>query len=66
MGTEKEFHQAIADLKGYCKGTAHISSNVTEDCKAFERIVSIGYEALPWIRQLFDEEVSDDFPLSIV
>jgi hypothetical protein len=66
---EANFHQAVADWIDHCRNPhVQVSSSVepVRNCDSYRKIVSMGYEALPLIRQVYDRDSSDNFELSIV
>ncbi len=69
MGLEDNFHQAVGEWIEHCRNP-HVqlssSSEPVRDCDAYRKIVSMGHEALPLIRQVYGRDSSDNFELSIV
>lgn len=64
-----DFHQAIEEWIEHCRSPhVQLSSSFepVRNCGAYRKIVSMSYDALPFIRQVYDRECSDDFALSIV
>ena len=69
MGLEDNFHQAIEEWIEHCSNPHIQVSSITEpvrDCDAYRKIVSMGYEALPLIRQVYNKDSTSNFALSIV
>lgn len=69
MSLEKDFYQAVEEWLEYCKNTRVQFSSSGEpviNCDPYRKIVSMGYEALPLIRKVYDRDSSDNFELSIV
>ena len=66
---KENFHQAVEEWIKYCQ-TSEVrfssSSGSVLNCEAYKQIVSMGYETLPLIRQLYDKDSSDNEGLSIV
>ena len=63
------FDHAVEDWLEYCRGPrVQISSSSQSviDCDSYKRIVSIGRDALPLIRQMYDKDSSDNPELSII
>ena len=68
--SEVNFHQAVEEWIEHCRNP-HVqlssSSEPVWDCDSYRKIVSMGYEALPLIRQVYDREnPADDLALLIV
>lgn len=65
---KEEFDHAIKEWIEHC-GTLQVgqssSLNLT-NCDACRKIISMGYEALPLIRRLYDEDSSNNFALRII
>lgn len=69
MSLEDKFHQAVEEWIDHCRNpNVQLSSSYepVKNCDAYRKIVSMGYEVLPLIRQVYDRENSDDLALSIV
>jgi hypothetical protein len=69
MSLENDFHQALEEWISYCRTTqVQISSSAEPviNCDFYRRIVSMGYEALPLVRQAYDRDSSDNCGLSTV
>jgi hypothetical protein len=67
--SEVNFHQAVEEWIEHCRNpNVQISSSAepVRNCDSYRKIVSMGYEALPFIRKVYDREKSDDLALSIV
>jgi len=67
--TKPNFHRLIEEWIEHCKSPViQLSSLIkpVRNCDAFREIVSMGYEALPLIRKVYDRDSSDNFGLSIV
>src|SRR3990167_6993254 len=63
------FHQAVEEWIEHCRNLHVQVSSSTEpvrNCDSYRKIVSMGYEALPLIRQVYDRDSSANFELSIV
>ncbi|MBI5347273.1 MAG: hypothetical protein HZB66_01540 [Candidatus Aenigmarchaeota archaeon] len=67
--SEVIFHQAVEEWIKHCRNPrVQLSSSVepVTNCAPYRKIVSMGYEALPLIRQVYDRDSSDSFLLSIL
>jgi len=63
------FHQAVEEWIEHCRNPLvqiNSSSKPVRNCDSYRKIVSMGYEILPLIRQLYNKDSSDNFALSIV
>jgi hypothetical protein len=63
------FHQAVEEWIEHCRNPNVQLSSCAEpvrNCDAYRKIISMGYEALPLIRQVYDRDSKDNFELSIV
>lgn len=63
------FYQAFEKWIEHCRSPHVRFSSFSEpirNCDAYRKIVSMGYEALPLIRQVYDRDSSDDLAISIV
>ena len=63
------FQQALEEWVVHCEDPrVQLSSSpdAVTDCHAYRTIVSLGYQALPIIRQLYEVERFDVFPLSLI
>ena len=66
---ELNFHQAMDEWLVYCKNPRvqfSSSAGLTRDCDSYKEIVSMGYDALPLIRPVYDRDSSDNLELSMV
>jgi len=66
---EDTFNQAVDEWIEHCrKPEVQYSSSIqsVRDCEPYRKIVSMGSEALPLVRQLYDRDSSSNFELSIV
>ncbi len=69
MSKTDNFHQLIEEWVQHCKTPAVYfgsSSADVRECEPYVKIVSMGYEALPLIRQVYDRDSSDNTGLSIL
>ena len=69
MSLEAKFHQAVEEWIEHCGNPAVQLSSSGEpviNCDPYRKIASMGYEALPLVRQVYDRDSSDNFALSIV
>ncbi|PIO08713.1 hypothetical protein COU59_00605 [Candidatus Pacearchaeota archaeon CG10_big_fil_rev_8_21_14_0_10_34_12] len=61
MGLEDNFHQAVGEWIEHCRNP-HVqvssSSESIRNCDAYRKIISLGKEALPLLRQLYDTDAS--------
>ena len=61
MGLEDSFHQAVGEWIEHCRNPqvqVSSSSESVRDCDAYRKIISMGKEALPLVRQLYDADAS--------
>ena len=61
MGLEDSFNQSVQEWIEHCKNPkvqASSNSEPVRNCDAYKRIVSMGKEVLPLIRQLYDTDAS--------
>ena len=57
MGLEDSFHQAVGEWIEHCRNPqvqVSSSSESVRECDAYRKIISMGKEALPLVRQLYD------------
>ena len=69
MTLEDNFYQAVQNWKEHCKKpqvSLSSSSQPVRDCDSYRKIISMGYDALPLIRQLYDKDSFNDLELSII
>ena len=61
MGLEDTFHQAVGEWIEHCRNPqvqVSSSSESVRDCDAYRKIISMGKEALPLLRKLYDSDTS--------
>lgn len=61
MGLEESFHQAVEEWIEYCRNPhaqVSFSSESVKNCDAYRKIISMGKEALPLLRKLYDTDAS--------
>ena len=66
---EDTFNKTIDEWIEHCKKPEiQLSSSIqlVRDCEPYRKIVSMGREALPLVRQLYDRDSSGNFELSVV
>ena len=67
--SEVNFHQAVEEWIEHCRNP-HVqlssSAEPVRNCDSYRKIISMGYEALPLIRQVYDRDSLANFELSIV
>jgi hypothetical protein len=65
----ERFYQAVEEWISYCgkrEVTLSSSPEPVRDCDAYRKILLIGHDALPLIREVYDRDSSDNLGLSIV
>ena len=64
---KQKFDRAVEEWKVHAEKTAHFSdTRKLLNCDAYKTILSMGKDALPLVRKLYDRDDSNDFPLSII
>ncbi|MDP3917216.1 MAG: hypothetical protein Q8Q42_02920 [Nanoarchaeota archaeon] len=66
---EVNFNQALEEWIEHCRDSHIRFSSFAEpvkNCEPYRKIISMGYKALPLVRQVYDMDISDNFELSIV
>ncbi len=69
MSLEDSFNKALGEWIVHCKShEVQFSSSVqpVRDCDAYKKIVSMGKDALPFIRKTYDMDSEHNFALEIV
>ncbi|HLC80892.1 MAG TPA: hypothetical protein VJG31_03925 [Candidatus Nanoarchaeia archaeon] len=69
MKIEDKFNQAVEEWITHCRNPQvqfSSSSDPIKNCGAFKKIVLMGYEALPLIRQIYDRSSFGNLALAIV
>jgi len=69
MTLANDFHQAVEEWIEHCSNPrVQVSSSAepVRDCDSYRKIVSMGHQALPLIRGVYDRNSADNFELSIV
>ena len=62
MGIEQDFEQNVAEWKQYCESIAYSSNpNDYVNCEPYRRIVAMGKDALPLIREIYSGPDEDAF-----
>jgi hypothetical protein len=67
--SKADFDKALKEWIAHCRQPEVQFSSIAEDVRdvaASRKIISMGYEALPFVRQAYDMDSSDNFALAIV